>query len=293
MNVDILRSARSRRASRHFETLRFFFRSSTGSVSFVILMVYVFLAIEGPRLAPYNPLAIDLTQRLLPPSYAHIMGTDDFGRDIFSRILYAIRLDMAIAFLSVSVSYAVGVVVGVVSGYVGRITDNVTMRVMDILFAFPSILFAIAIAVAIGEGFWAVVIAIIVVSIPGFARVARSTVLSAKNDLYVLAAVSQGSSRIHIMFRHVLPQAFTPTVVLYALNLGNAIIVAAALSFLGVGIPPPTPELGAMITEGLQFVISGQWWVSIFPGLFILFIVIGFNMMGDAAREAADVTLRR
>ncbi|MEM3675489.1 MAG: ABC transporter permease [Thermoplasmataceae archaeon] len=293
MNVEILRNLKGRRTARHFETVSVFFHSGTGVASFAILMAYVFLAIFGPKLAPYNPLAIELSQRLLPPSPAHIMGTDDFGRDVFSRILYAIRLDMAIAFLSVSVSYAVGVLVGVASGYVGKITDNAVMRIMDMLFAFPSILFAIAIAIAIGEGFWAVVIAIIVVSIPGFARVARSSVLSVKSDLYVLASISQGSSRFHIMMRHILPQAFTPTVVLYALNLGNAIIVAAALSFLGVGIPPPTPELGAMITEGLQFIISGQWWISIFPGLFILFIVIGFNMMGDALREAADVTLRR
>ncbi|WP_075056595.1 ABC transporter permease [Thermogymnomonas acidicola] len=222
------------------------------------------------------------------------MGTDEYGRDIFSRILYAIRLDLAIAFLSVTLGYALGVLIGLVSGYMGRITDNVAMRVMDILLAFPSILLAIAISIAIGQGFWTIVIAVTVVSLPGFARVSRSSVLSAKNELYVTAAVSIGASRAHIMLRHILPQTITPTIVLYALNLGNAILVAAGLSFLGVGIPPPTPpELGAMVTEGLQFVVSGQWWVSVFPGLFIVFIVIAFNMLGDTIREVTDVTLRR
>ena len=276
-----------------FNTVRLFLVNPTGLVSLGIIMVYAFLAIAGPAIAPYNPLALNLSGRLLPPSYAHIMGTDEYGRDIWSRVLYAIRLDMAIAFLAVSIGYTAGVLLGMISGYFGKFTDHAIMRIMDILLSFPSILFAIAIAIAIGQGFWTVIIAVSVVSIPGFARVTRSTVLSTKNELYILAAVSQGASRSHIMFKHILPVAITPTIVLYALNLGAAIIISAGLSFLGVGIPPPTPELGAMITSGLQYVVSGQWWISIFPGLFIVFIVIAFNMMGDTIREVTDVTLRR
>ncbi|GGM77236.1 diguanylate cyclase [Thermogymnomonas acidicola] len=284
---------RRREPGLKFEALRLFMHSPTGIAAIVILGIYVVLAAFGPYIAPYRPDQIDLAARILPPSPAHIMGTDEYGRDIFSRILYAIRLDLAIAFLSVTLGYALGVLIGLVSGYMGRITDNVAMRVMDILLAFPSILLAIAISIAIGQGFWTIVIAVTVVSLPGFARVSRSSVLSAKNELYVTAAVSIGASRAHIMLRHILPQTITPTIVLYALNLGNAILVAAGLSFLGVGIPPPTPELGAMVTEGLQFVVSGQWWVSVFPGLFIVFIVIAFNMLGDTIREVTDVTLRR
>jgi peptide/nickel transport system permease protein len=208
-------------------------------------------------------------------------------------VLYAIRLDMAIAFLSISLGYILGVALGLLAGYMGKITDNGIMRVMDILLSFPSILFAIAIAIVIGQGFWTIIIAVTVISIPGFARVSRSAVLSTKSDLYIQAAISQGASRWHIMSKHILPVAITPTIILYALGLGNAIIIAASLSFLGVGIPPPTPELGSMITDGLQYVISGQWWISIFPGLFIVFIVIAFNMMGDTIREVTDVTLRR
>ena len=280
-------------AGKYRDPINHFLRSPTGIVGLGILLVYAFLAIFGPDLAPYNPLTLHLNHELLPPSTAHIMGTDEYGRDIWSRILYAIRLDMFIAFASVSASYLIGVSLGILSGYLGKITDSVIMRIMDILLSFPSILFAIAIAIAIGPGFVTIIIAVIVVSIPGFARIARSTVLSTKNDLYVTASISQGGSKLHIMFQHILPSSISPTIFLYALSLGNAIIVAAGLSFLGVGIPPPTPELGAMITEGLQFVVSGQWWVSIFPGIFIVLIVIAFNMLGDTIREVTDVTMRR
>jgi peptide/nickel transport system permease protein len=276
-----------------YETVRLILRSPTGIVGLSIILVYVILSFFGPAFAPYNPDAIHLSRALLPPSMAHLFGTDEYGRDIFSRVLYAIPLDMSIAFVSVSIGYSIGVLTGMVSGYVGKITDSTIMRGMDILFAFPSILLAIAIAVSIGPGYWTVVIAVIVVTIPGFARVSRSTVLSTKNDLYVTAAKAAGARRGHILLHHILPQAITPTIILYALNLGNAIILAASLSFLGVGIPPPTPELGAMVTNGLGYVVSGQWWISVLPGLFIVFIVIGFNMMGDAVREATDVTLRR
>ena len=276
-----------------FETVSMYFRNPTGVAAAAILSVYVFLAAFGPLLAPYNPLALDLTNRLAPPSLSHLFGTDGYGRDVFSRVLYAIRLDMAIAFLSISLGYVLGVALGLLAGYMGKITDNGIMRVMDILLSFPSILFAIAIAIVIGQGFWTIIIAVTVISIPGFARVSRSAVLSTKSDLYIQAAISQGASRWHIMSKHILPVAITPTIILYALGLGNAIIIAASLSFLGVGIPPPTPELGSMITDGLQYVISGQWWISIFPGLFIVFIVIAFNMMGDTIREVTDVTLRR
>lgn len=275
------------------ETVKLILRSPTGIAGLSIIAAYVFLSLIGPSLAPYNPDTIHLSRSLLPPSYAHIFGTDEYGRDIFSRVLYAIPLDMSIAFVSVSIGYSIGVLTGMVSGYMGKVTDSAIMRGMDILFAFPSILLAIAIAVSIGPGYWTVVIAVIVVTVPGFARVARSTVLSTKNDLYVTAAKASGARKGHILLRHILPQAITPTIILYALNLGNAIILAASLSFLGVGIPPPTPELGAMVTNGLNYVVSGQWWISVLPGLFIVFIVIGFNMMGDAVREATDVTLRR
>lgn len=289
----LAKARRNRGLIRLAGTMRLFWHNKTGMVSLTILIAYILTGIIGPHFAPYNPIQQFLTQKLLPPSPSHIMGTDDFGRDIFSRILYAIQLDLLMAFVAISISYVVGILLGIVSGYRGKITDNAIMRVMDILFAFPFLIFAIFLSVVLGEGFLAIVIAVAVVSVPGFARVARSTVLSTKNELYVLASVSEGASSTHILFRHILPQAIAPTVVLYALGLGNAILVAAALSFLGVGIQIPTPELGAMIYEGYGYMVSGQWWLSVFPGIFIVIIVVVLNTLGDAIREVADVTLRR
>lgn len=292
-NLNILKNRRFFKESPIYETIRLFFRNPTGVIALAIILFFIALAAVGPNLAPYNPDTQYLNEVLLPPSSAHLFGTDIVGRDIFSRVLYAIRLDLELAFIAVSISYVIGVSLGILAGYIGKITDNVVMRSMDILFSFPSILFAIALSVALGPSFLTLVIAITVVSIPTFARVARSTVLSTKNELYVTAAMSIGAKKGHIMLKHILPVSVTPTIVLYALNLGAAIIVAASLSFLGVGIRPPTPELGAIITDGFQYIVSGQWWISVFPGLFIVLLVIGFNMMGDAVREATDVTLRR
>ncbi len=275
------------------ETLRLFLRNPTGMVAVFIIGAFIFLSIFGPDFATYPPDQLYPNSALMPPSAAHLFGTDLFGRDIFSRVMYAIRLDMDIAFLSTTVSYIIGVSLGIIAGYFGKITDNVVMRVMDVMFAFPYLLFAIAIAVVLGPSFLTIFIAITVVSIPTFARVGRSAVLSTKNDLYVTAAVALGAKKLHIMVKHILPSAVTPTIVLYALNLGAAVIVTASLSFLGLGIRPPTPELGAIITTGFTYIVSGQWWVSVLPGLFIVAIVVGFNMMGDAVREVTDVTLRR
>ncbi|MHB1470188.1 MAG: ABC transporter permease [Thermoplasmataceae archaeon] len=282
-----------RRRVRFLDTFFRFIRNPAGSISFIILLIYVVIAVVAPYIAPYPPDRINLSQTFLPPSSEHLFGTGYFGRDTFSRVLFAIRIDLEIAFISVSLSYVAGLVIGIYAGYVGRISDNVLMRIMDVLLAFPSIILAIAIGIAIGPGFWTIIIAITVVSIPTFSRIARSVVLSTKNDLYVLASKSLGGSRWHILLRHILPQAISPTIVIYSLTLGAAIIIASSLSFLGVGIPPPTPELGAMVATGYTYLQNGDWWSSTIPGLFIVIIVIAFNMMGETIREVTDVTLRR
>jgi peptide/nickel transport system permease protein len=282
-----------RRRVRFLDTFFRFLRNPAGSISFIILFIYVVIAVVAPYIAPYPPDRINLSQTFLPPSSEHLFGTGYFGRDTFSRVLFAIRIDLEIAFISVSLSYVAGLVIGIYAGYVGRISDNVLMRIMDVLLAFPSIILAIAIGIAIGPGFWTIIIAITVVSIPTFSRIARSVVLSTKNDLYVLASKSLGGSRWHILLRHILPQAISPTIVIYSLTLGAAIIIASSLSFLGVGIPPPTPELGAMVATGYTYLQNGDWWSSTIPGLFIVIIVIAFNMMGETIREVTDVTLRR
>ncbi|MCL5441681.1 MAG: ABC transporter permease [Candidatus Thermoplasmatota archaeon] len=275
------------------KTATLFLRNKTGLVSIIVLLSYVVIAVFAGYIAPYSPTAIDLAQRQLPPSLKHLFGTDYFGHDVFSQIVFAIRLDLELAFLAVTIGYTIGVLAGVFAGYTGKFTDNAVMRVMDVFLAFPVLIFAVAIAIVVGEGFWAIVIAVSVTSIPGFSRIARSAILVTKNELYVTAAISQGASKAHILFRHVLPAAISPTIVFYALGLGSAILLSSGLSFLGVGIQPPTPELGAMIYQPFFYSELTDWWLVVFPGIFIVVIVIAFNMMGDTLREVTDVTLRR
>ena len=275
------------------KTATLFLRNKTGLVSIIVLLSYVVIAVFAGYIAPYSPTAIDLAQRQLPPSLKHLFGTDYFGHDVFSQIVFAIRLDLELAFLAVTIGYTIGVLAGVFAGYTGKFTDNAVMRVMDVFLAFPVLIFAVAIAIVVGEGFWAIVIAVSVTSIPGFSRIARSAILVTKNELYVMAAISQGASKAHILLRHVLPAAISPTIVFYALGLGSAILLSSGLSFLGVGIQPPTPELGAMIYQPFFYSELTDWWLVVFPGIFIVVIVIAFNMMGDTLREVTDVTLRR
>lgn len=275
------------------DTLRLFFRQKTGWASIIILGAFLIMAVFAPDLTRYNPDAVNFSQSLLAPSASHPFGTDFYGRDIFTRVLYGTRIDLSLAFISVTIGYLVGVGVGLVAGYFGKLTDSALMRGMDIILSFPFILFAIAMSIALGPGFNTIIVAVSVITIPAFARITRSAVLSTKQELYVTGAISIGASRWHILRHHILPNTISPTLVLFALNLGNAITVAAALSFLGAGIPPPTPEWGAIITSGLQYVVSGQWWISIFPGIFLTVSIMGFNMLGDSLREAMDVTLRR
>lgn len=275
------------------DTLRLFFRQKTGWASLIILGAFAIIAIFVPEIAPYGPDAQNLGGTLLPPSPAHLFGTDFYGRDIYSRVLYGTRIDLSLAFISVSIGYVIGVLIGLVSGYFGKLTDSALMRGMDIILSFPFLLFAIALSIALGEGFNTIVVAVSIITVPAFARITRSTVLSTKQELYVTGAISIGANRWHILMHHILPNTVSPTLVLYALNLGNAITIAAALSFVGAGMPPPAPEWGAIITNGLGFVISGQWWISIFPGIFLTLSIMAFNMFGDTLREAMDVTLRR
>lgn len=281
------------------KTIKLLLKSRNGFAGLSIILFFVILAVFAPFIAPgFNPVLVHESLRLLPPSWSHIMGTDSNGIDIFQKAVWATRLDLLLAVVSVTLGYICGVSIGIVSGYFGKITDNIAMRAMDVLFAFPPILLAVAIAIALNNsgsnyaGFVTVVVAVAVTSIPGFARVSRSTVLSTKKELYVLGAVSIGSSRRHIMMSHILPSALAPTVVLYSLTLGAAILTSAALSFLGVGMPVNAAEWGSMITQGQQYLPDGWWWPTVFPGIFVTFAVMGFNMLGDALREVLDVTLR-
>jgi peptide/nickel transport system permease protein len=239
----------------------------------------------GPLLVPYGPLATDPGLKLLPPSARHILGTDNFGRDILSRVVYGARLDLGIALSVVAIALVVGSLVGTLSGYYGGWVDGLIMRVTDVLFAFPSFILALAIAAILGNSIPNVVIAIAVAYIPYFIRLTRAEVLAARQMEYADAARTVGNPGWRIMYLHLLPNCLTPALVQATLCLGWAILDASGLAFLGLGIRPPTPEWGVLVSEGAQNIISGHWWTSLFPGAVIVLAALGFNLIGDSLRD--------
>jgi len=254
-------------------------------VSLAILVLWLAVAALAPVLAPYDPLAQHPTT-YLPPSGAHPFGTDELGRDILSRVLYGARLSIPLAVVIVALALAVGGVLGLVAGYVGRFVDEALMRLTDLVFAFPQIILAMAVSAAFGPSTRNAVLALVIVSWPVYARVIRSAVLTVRGEDYLHAARLLGVGPVRALRRDVLPNSVGPAVVLATLELGNAVLMLAALSFLGLGPRPPAPEWGAMIALGSHDL--SKWWVSVFPGLAILTVVLAFNILGDALRDRID-----
>jgi peptide/nickel transport system permease protein len=255
----------------------------------LILAVVLFVVAAGPALTPYGPLKTNPAIKLQPPSLfsegAHPMGTDNFGRDILSRVIYGARLDLLIAFSVVAIALGIGSMVGTLSGYYGGLVDDVVMRVTDVLFAFPSFILAMAITAMLGNTTSNVIIAITVAYIPYFVRLSRGEILKARELDYADAARCVGNPDWRIMYVHLLPNCLTPSLVQATLCLGWAILDASGLAFLGLGIRPPTPEWGVLVSEGAQNIISGQWWTSVFPGAVIVFTALGFNLVSDSLRD--------
>ena len=266
-----------RKASRHGLVL------AGGSI---VLLLGV-LAAFGAALAPYDPLAMDFTARFAPPSLAHPFGTDDFGRDLFSRVLYGARVSVQVAFIAVGISGVVGVTLGVTAGYLSGWVDEVIMRLMDVIFAFPAVLLAITVMAILGRGVENAMIAIAIVYAPIFARVTRGAVISVRDREFVTAARALGQGHVRIMFMHVLPNALGPIIVQTSLSLAFAILAEAALSFFGLGTQPPDPSWGRMLSEGRGFLGQAPW-MGIFPGLAIMVSVLGFNLLGDGLRDVLD-----
>jgi peptide/nickel transport system permease protein len=257
----------------------------------VVVGAWVGLAAGAPLLAPYSPVDLDVMSRLEPPSRAHPFGTDEAGRDTFSRILHGARVTIPAAVGVIAVAGVVGSLVGSVAGYRGGRTDEVLMRLVDVVLAFPSILLAMAITAALGLGLENAMLAIVLVWWPEFARLMRGQVLAVRELEYVAAARALGVPAPRVVWGHVLPNAVSPLVVKATLDVGNAIILVAALSFLGLGAVPPAPEWGAMIAAGrAKF---EYWWVATFPGLAILSVVLGFNFLGDGLQDVLNPRLRR
>jgi peptide/nickel transport system permease protein len=271
-----------------WRTLRHHPAGMFGLVGFAMLGLLIVLA---PVLAPVEPTAMDFAHLLEPPSRQHPFGTDDLGRDILSRVLWGGRESLRVALLATLVAGAGGVVVGLASGYYGGWLDGITMRVVDVLLAFPSILLVLSIVAALGPSLGTVLIALGFSSIPGVARFVRGTVLAAKNYDYVMAARVLGGSDAYIMFTQILPNVLAPLIIYATLGMGGAIMATAGLSYIGLGAQPPSPEWGAMLNYGRTF-LRQAWWMSVFPGAAIFWAVLCINLLGDGLRDALDPKLK-
>ena len=279
---------RARAARENFSGfMRRLVRHRSAMVGLSITGLLAIIAVLAPAIAPFDPLEQNLRAALLPPSTSHWMGTDEFGRDIFSRILYGASISLEVGLLVVFVSGTVGVTLGLLAGYFEGWVDAVISRGIDILLAFPGLLLAIAIVTVLGASLVNALIAISIANIPRYARVTRGVVLSQKQRDYVAAARALGSGHARILLLHVLPNISAPIIVLASLGVATAILTAASLSFLGLGAQPPEPEWGAMLSSGRSY-IRRAWWVTVFPGLAIMVTVLALNLFGDGLRDVLD-----
>lgn len=261
-------------------------------IGLAVVALIVLLAVLAPLVTPYDPLQHNYDELLLAPSFEHLMGTDDLGRDIFSRVIYGTRYALLIGVAVVVFELLIGASLGFIAGYFGGILETVIMRVVDTVLAIPTLILAIAIAGAFGGGLWVMIIAIAVAGWGQFARLVRAQVLSLKELTYVEAGRATGAGRAQIIFSHIVPNAMGPVLVYTTLYMPTAILWSAALSFLGLGAQPPTPEWGALIADGRAF-ISYAWWIATFPGFAIMATTLGFNFVGDGLRDALDPKFER
>ncbi len=257
-------------------------------VAVAILALLVFCAVFGPLVAPYDPLLTDAAHKLVPPSAAHPFGTDALGRDILSRVIVAARLDLGMAISAVALSFVVGLWLGAVSGYFGGWTDRIIGRVMDTIMAFPLFVLAMGIVAALGNSVLNIIIATMIINLPFYCRFARGEVNVRREIGYVEAARMGGSRAPAVLIHHIIPNILPPMMVQASLNMGWAILNAAGLSFIGLGVRPPTPEWGIMVSEGASYIISGEWWAFVFPGAALVVAVFSFNLLGDGLRDLLD-----
>ena len=282
------RTARGRRAADAFAR---FLRTGAGAVGLLIVLAAVLAAVFAPWVAPYDPIALNPPERLQGPSPSHLLGTDQYGRDTFSRIVFGGRASLGVAGCATAFALLVGGAFGLFAGYYRGWVDAVIMRVTDVLLSFPAILLAIALLAFFGGGFWNLVMAIGIVYIGPFTRVTRAAVMTVREELFVEASRSLGSRDARILLTAVLPSAAAPIIVEVSLRLAYAILAEASLSFLGLGTQPPTPSWGQMIADGRQFLALSAW-ATVAPGLAIVAIVLGFNLFGDGLRDALDPRLK-
>jgi len=253
-----------------------------------LFMTLVVIAVFGPVLVPYDPLASNAALTLKPPSWEHWFGTDQLGRDVFSRVLIATRLDLAIAVSAVAISFIVGSVLGSLAGFFGGWTDRIVGRLTDTIMAFPLFVLAMGIVAAMGNTVENIVYATAIINLPFYARVARTEVNVRRNADFVLAARLAGNSSLRLLATQIYPNMLPPMMVQISLNMGWAILNAAGLSFIGLGVRPPTAEWGIMVAEGAGYIVSGEWWLALFPGAALMLAVFCFNLLGDGLRDLID-----
>ena len=257
----------------------------------VIVIFYVLVAIFADRLAPYDPTKQDLIHMLETPSADHILGTDEVGRDLFSRIIYGARISMKVGFMAVGIAFAIGVPLGIISGYFGGKVDMLIMRAMDILLAFPGILLSIVFVSILGPSLDNAILSVGIYTVPNFARTARSETLAIRNNEYIEASKAVGSKDFRIIFSHILLNIVAPMIIMSTLSFGNAILATAGMGFLGIGAQPPTPEWGAMLSSGRQYLMIAPH-VTTYTGLAIMLLEMGLNLLGDGLRDVLDPKLK-
>lgn len=256
--------------------------------AFALAALFVLAAIFGPLLVPYDPLATNGARALQPPSWDHWFGTDHLGRDVFSRVIVATRLDLSISVAAVALSFMAGSALGSLAGYYGGWTDRIVGRCLDTIMAFPLFVLAMGIVAAAGNTIENVIYATAIINLPFYARMARAEVNIRREAGFVQAAKLSGNSDLRVLAVHIFPNALPPMMVQISLNMGWAILNAAGLSFIGLGVRPPTPEWGIMVAEGANFIVSGEWWLALFPGAALMLAVFTFNLMGDGLRDLVD-----
>ncbi|MGE5299700.1 MAG: ABC transporter permease [Acidobacteriota bacterium] len=256
----------------------------------VIVLALFFVAVFAPLLSPYDPDAIDRHNVLMPPSFQHPLGTDDLGRDVMSRMIWGARISLAVGFVAIGIATAIGMLLGALAGYYGGWTDRVIMRFIDIMLSIPTFFLILAVIAFIGSSIWNIMIVIGLTAWMGVARLVRAEFLSLKEREFVLAARAIGASDVRIIFRHVMINSMAPVLVSAVLGVAGAVLVESALSFLGIGVQPPTPSWGNILSLGKDY-IELAWWLSVFPGLAILVTVLGYNLLGEGIRDSIDPRL--
>lgn len=257
----------------------------------IICPFWIIMAIIAPMVAPYDPVVQDLTLRLKAPSAAHIFGTDNFGRDIFSRVIYGGRYSLLAGCLTVVIAGCIGTIYGAIAGYVGGAVDNIMMRLSEMILSFPSLILAMIINAVMGSNLFNTMFALVIVAWPSYARVMRSVVLSVRENEYVTASEALGASRFRILLKEIIPNSITSVLIMATTDIGNQILMFSTLSFLGLGSAPPTPEWGMMVSDGVQY--FNKFWVAGFPGLAIFTMAVGANFIGDGLRDLLDPKLRK